>query len=611
VTYDDLVATLTPTMPEMGTVSPLGAGRQAVENAITSGALTPRNDTAIGEGMIAGAAVLTTVQTDTNYPTKAMVVMTDGNENAGPSVTDATVTSAIAWFSDNVYAIGLGAETNVSAATLGAIARYQLITGNITANEQRFLLTKYFLQILAVISDSAIVVDPQGELRPGDEHRIPFDIGECDVSMDVVAICPIAPLLDLTLEAPDGTVIHAGSGPNVALQIDAGDEFYRVQLPAIPADAAGTHAGRWTAILRIRDLSTIPRTEAGWQGFAGVDRQALTSVAQRGALPYQMFVQSYSNLRMTVDVHQDGFLPGAKLTLLAGLLEYRRPVAGRARVMVEVTEPDGSEVFVSLAEVAPGRFRAEYTTIGRGIYRCRFRANGTTRAGQPFQREETRTAAINSRLAPGGDLATTSPPVDHSDQDRRRWCALVECLLHEPSIARVLNKLDVDPREIEACLKRYCSAARATHAGVAAHTMEGPMSEETERLLNELTALRIELSKKPAFDIARWNELLAAAPVAKAVPPPPPRPPADDTHAAHHNRALPALVTDDDGTTRVILPGGGQADHGAHNHDHGGHQPGGKGGDQPGAGGSKPAPDHPHGDDDPHSHKNTPAGRKK
>ncbi len=609
VSYDDLVATITPTMPPLGTVSPPGAGRLAVENAITSGGLVPRGATGIGRGMIAGAALLGTVQTDASYPIKAMVVMTDGNENVTPNVTDPTVTSAIAWFSDHVYAIGLGDEANVSTTTLGAIARYQLITGNITTTERQFLLTKYFLQILATITGSAIVVDPQGELRPGDEHRIPFDIGDSDVSMDVVAICPVAPLLDLTLEAPDGTVIHAGSGPNVELQIDGGDEFYRVRLPAIAADGAGTHAGRWTAVLRIgepRKTNTavaLRRKDPGrqkldWQVLADIDRKALAAVAERGALPYQVFVQSYSNLRMEVEVRQDGYLPGTKLTLFAGLQEYRQPVASGARVAVEVTEPDGGEVLVSLAEVAPGRFEGAHMTSRKGVYQYRFRASGVTRGGRPFQREDTRTAAVNARLAPGGDLATPTA-VDDGSQDRRRWCALVTCLLHEPSIARALEKHEVDPREIEACLKRYCVAARATHAVTDAPTEEAPMSEEIERLREELRGLRAEFKQSAAFDSAHWDELLVAAPVANEVVCAPRLVAAEDpAHAAHHDSPLPALIIDDDGTTRVFRPGGGHGDHGGH-------------GGLPGPGEPDSDAGHDHGRDDRSGHDHSGSPKKK
>jgi hypothetical protein len=569
VSYDDVVATLTPAMSPMGTVSPPGAGRQAVENAITSGALTPRNMTAIGAGMIAGAAVLQTVQSDPAYPTKAMVVMTDGNENVAPSVTDASVASAIAWFNDSVYAIGLGDETNVSAATLGAVARYQLITGNITTSEQQFLLTKYFLQILAAISDNAVVVDPQGELRPGDVHRIGFDIGESDVSMDVVAICPLAPLLDFSLEAPDGTVVRAGTSPNVALQVDAGDEFYRIGLPAVPGSAAGTHAGRWTAVLRLGDPRKLG---AAREGGADIDRQALASVGRRGALAYQLFVQSYSNLSMKVDLAQDGFAPGTTLRLSADLLEYRQPLAGPARVIVEVAEPGGFETSLQLGQVGPGRFRGEYVASRRGVYTCRFRASGTTRGGRTFQREETRSAAVNARLGPGGGLATTVPP-STSGPDRRHWCELLACLLKEPSIARLLARYKIEAAEIERCLKRYCAPEREAPAAPPVRAAKKPAARELDKLREEVRTL---------------ESVLLRPPEAKPLPPPPKPKAADPAHEAHHFRALPAVVVDDDGTTRVFVPsrephptGPGGHDHhdepdDHHDDDtHGGHAPGG------------------------------------
>ncbi|HEX6163379.1 MAG TPA: tyrosinase family protein [Vicinamibacterales bacterium] len=601
VSYDDVIATLTASMLQMGTVTPAGAGRAAIEAAITSGNLAPRGLTAIGQGMISGAAVLSTVQSDTNYATKAMVVMTDGNENVDPRVTDPSVQSAIAWFSDRVYAIGLGAETNVSAPTLGAIARYQLITGNITTHEQRFLLTKYFLQILAQVTDSAIVVDPMGELRPGDTHRVSFDLAESDVSIDVVAICPIAALLDLTLEAPDGTAIDMSSGPNVAFQLDAGDEFYRVKLPALAANAAGTHGGRWTAVLRIRDLKSssaaalVRRSDAAATRFGNIDRQALQSVAQRGALPYQVFVQSYSSLKMTVELQQSSFLPGATLTFVASLKEYRIPVVGPARVVVEVVTPDGGEIAVQLSEVSQGQFTGSHVATMTGVYQCRFRANGTSRGGHAFQREETRTAAINARLGPGGDLSRPGQP--GGDDDSRRWCALLSCLLRQPSIRKWLDRHDIEMSELSACLQRFCGRSRMSErdlaAALAPRLEEDAMSDEdTKRLRSELAALRAELKKDAAIGNAPWDDLLSPAPRPARVRPMGSRAPlkaAADEHEAHHTLALPALVTDDEGNTSVVVPPGHEAaaahehkrdhhkDHGDHEHaghDHGTHDHG-------------------------------------
>ncbi len=172
----------------------------------------PRNLTGIGLGMIAGAAVLDNERMTAGSPYQrfALCVMTDGNENIAPVVADPVVTAAIAPYADSVYAIGLGQPGGVSDAVLTAISNYMLITGDITAAERRFRLTKYFLQILAGITRAAIVVDPQGDLHVGSEHRIPFVLSDHDVQVDVVALSPLAPLLELSLEAPDGTVIERG-----------------------------------------------------------------------------------------------------------------------------------------------------------------------------------------------------------------------------------------------------------------------------------------------------------------------------------------------------------------------------------------------------------------
>jgi len=47
------------------------------------------------------------------------------------------------------------------------------MTGAVTL-ENRFLLQKYFLQILAGLSNAEIALDPQGELAFGESHQVPF-----------------------------------------------------------------------------------------------------------------------------------------------------------------------------------------------------------------------------------------------------------------------------------------------------------------------------------------------------------------------------------------------------------------------------------------------------
>lgn len=573
VSYDDVTATLTsPSIIQMGTVSPAGAGRQAVENARNSSDLDPRNGTAIGLGMIDGATALQTVQADPNYPTKAMVVMTDGNENSGPSVTSSQVQNAISWFGSSVYAIGLGDETNVSATTLGAISQYQLITGRITTSEQRFLLTKYFLQILAQISKNAIIIDPQGDLRPGDEHRIPFAVADSDVTFDAIVLCPLPLFLDFSLEAPDGTVIRPGVSPNVAFQLDAKDSLYRIGLPAVPAKAVGTHGGTWTAVLKIRNVSQNIAAVDSRRLSAAMEQGDLAEIAQKGALPYQFIVQAYSNLTMRVELDQDSYQPGATLTLFAEIDEYRVPLARGARVTVAILEPDGSEIQLVLNETSAGRYRGTHVTGLQGLYMCTFRGDGLTRGGKRFQREEVRTAVVSRRLRPGsnGDQPGGGPGTGGAG-DGHNICDLLACLLREPSIQRLLKRQEVDPKEIEKCVLRYCSdAAKHEHAHAESpheHPHEEPaMTNSVEKLLREIEMLRHELKGAAPGAVPHRDHLLVAAPKAKVAAAKAPAAPMamemehghgeqGHDHEDHHRKPLPFVMVDESGKiTRVVQP---------------------------------------------------------
>lgn len=412
VSFDELVASLAP-ITQMGPLPPgPGTGRGNVVAAIGSPDLVPRGLTGIGSGMIQGAADLNAERSNpaTPYTQFAMVVMTDGNENVDPRVTHAPVTTAISGFSNNVFAIGLGTPGNVSDATLGAIARYMLVTGDMSSSVRRFRLSKYFVQVLAGATRTAIIVDPQGDLHLGVEHRIPFEVSETDVSIDVIALCPFAWLLDFSLETPDGTVIDSAAvSPNVRYYVQQNDAFYRINLPALPAAPDTSHAGRWTTILRVSDrsLRELLREQEGARESANLV-EVITRLRKEGTLPYSLIVQSYSSLMMDAQVYQSGTEPGAELKLYAALNEYDVPIDGRANVVVEITEPDGTTVQVRLNERAPGRFGATHTTTIAGLYHCQFRAEGYTRHGTRFTREETRTAGVFKERA-GGDERNERP----------------------------------------------------------------------------------------------------------------------------------------------------------------------------------------------------------
>ncbi len=427
------------------------AGGQAqVTAAINDPALEPSGgNTAIGSGMIEAADVLNDEisAAGTPYSRFAMLVMTDGNENVTPYANDPAVTSAIASFSSHVYAVGLGREGEVSEATLGAIANYMLITGDMNADEREFRLTKYFVQILAGITNLAIVTDPVGHLTFGAEHRIEFDLTEADLEADVIALSPLAFLIDMKLEAPDGTVLTPSApGPNGSFQRNLKDAFYRLKLPVEPGRPDGTHGGRWTAILslardRIKELSS--KLE---------EFPDLIERLRGGVVPYTLVVHSYSNVSLAVRVEQSDLKPGAKLQLSAELSQYKAPLGYRGSVRVEITAPGGSLSHVQLAEQGPGEFLGEFQTTVPGVYQCRFLAKGTTLEGEKFTREETRTAAVYRREP------TPATPTDGNDHDDDRLvCEFIACLLADPGIQKLLKRHEIDAERLRACLKKACS----------------------------------------------------------------------------------------------------------------------------------------------------------
>lgn len=63
-----------------------------------------------------------------------------------------------------------------------------MLTGHLSASlDDYFLLTKYFFQILASVTNTDIIVDPNGFVAPKMKLRIPFDIDESDIVCTPIA----------------------------------------------------------------------------------------------------------------------------------------------------------------------------------------------------------------------------------------------------------------------------------------------------------------------------------------------------------------------------------------------------------------------------------------
>ncbi len=432
-------------------VTPIGSnnifdpGRVAAVAAVNAHAPNPAGNTSVGDGVDRARQVLNALP-PADYQHKALIVLTDGLENDPLWISD--VTGSI---DDRTFAIGLGNEQQVNTAALDALANstggYLLLTGLLSASiDDYFRLSKYFLQILAGVTNTNIIVDPSGYIAPGMKVRIPFRVNEADIDCTPLLMTDYN-VVDFALEAPDGTVITPAGAPGLGVSFEVGTQtrYFRFNLPV--AIGTGQHAGLWHAILEVGGPD-FKKLVAQLRERKDVNFQR---VATHGAR-YSFVAQSRSNLKMIASLEQSGYEPGADLALRAVLTEYDLPVAKRGSVRVELTRPGGSAVSLVTAEVEPGVFEVTTKAMTAGIYQARYLAQGVTLRGAPFTREHLATAAVWR----GGD--NPHQPPGGGDEDR--WCRLLSCLLSERTLTpRLLERLKKEGLDIDAvrkCVQASC-----------------------------------------------------------------------------------------------------------------------------------------------------------
>lgn len=309
-------------------------------------------------------------------------------------------------------------------------------------------LSKYFLQILAGVTNAQIAADPRGVLDTTAEHYIPFWICEVDYGMDLIVLSPVPQVIDFQLEAPDGSRITPASGPgpaNSQFVLSRYASYYRCALPVLPANPAGSHNGLWHAVLKLGRPSL---------GHVTYDRRQEYYAAyydpKRAVLPYEFVAHAYSSLTFSAYVTQTSFEVGAIVQMTASLREYDAPLLGRANVWAEVSQPDGVTDLVSLSRGSGDQFVANYDLRLAGVYSIRVRARGETMRGTPFERERTLTAVAVA----GGDQWSPNDP------ETNDLCELLHCLLEKGAIsgelAQKLKGLGIDLPVILKCLGERC-----------------------------------------------------------------------------------------------------------------------------------------------------------
>jgi hypothetical protein len=475
--------------------------RGNTKDTITGNGLDPNGDTSIGDGIFEGRGILNAAAT--LFDVKALVVLTDGMENSARWIAD--VAGDI---NEHTYAVGLGQPQNISVSTLQTISGntggYLLITGAI-GTDNRFLLQKYFLQILAGISNAEIVLDPDGQLIPGRVERVPFQLTAADVGVDVLLLTPFTKVVDFRVQTPSGQIIEpwrAMAEPGMRFVLSNGISYYRLALPIefMPDrfDAGGTWHALLTigrprldrsdtydgsdATIRYRLPAASAQTAAMSARGAAAQRASIlaaeqfasaagaatsASLAALRTVPYSIVVHAYSNLSLVASSEQTGFEPGATVDLHASLAQSGIPLAHRAQVWAEVERPGlgSGTVVVAMVEGEEGQFSGRFVTTAPGVYRVRVRARGTTMSGEPFTREKTLTAAVwrgGDRPDPGADWHAI---IDELRARDARWCELLQCLLRpngviDAELERRLRQIGLDIASARQCLEKSCRGER-------------------------------------------------------------------------------------------------------------------------------------------------------
>jgi hypothetical protein len=432
-----------------------GGGRTTAIGHISGSDIDPSGWTSIGDGVVKGKQMLDDAQAAaaTPYDLTALVVLTDGMWNRPPSL--ASISGSI---TANTYAVGLGLPSNISVPALTTLCQghngYLLITGALST-DQSMRLSKYFLQILADVSNAQIATDPRGVLDTTAEHRIPFCICESDYGMDLIVLSPYPRVIDFQLEAPDGSRITPasgqGNGANSQFVLGRYASYYRCALPVLPSNADGSHEGLWHAVLKLGRPSL---------GHTSYERQPEYYAAyydpKRAVLPYEFVVHTYSSLIFSAHAAQASFEVGAIVRLTVSLLEYEVPIQSQASVWAEIFRPDGATDIVALKLNSVGQFVSTYTLDLPGIFGIRVRARGETMRAMPFERERSLTAVA----MPGGDIWSPHDPLKTSD-----LCELVHCLEETRAVGgdlvRKLKDLGIDLPALLKCLGEHCRSSIA------------------------------------------------------------------------------------------------------------------------------------------------------
>jgi Common central domain of tyrosinase/von Willebrand factor type A domain len=360
-----------------------GSHRDDARNEINAhGPPNNQPHTSIGAGLRKSAEMYEASPASAGFDIRASVVFTDGFEDRAPLIHEIRDE-----LDEHVYAVGIANAANVRNDILGTVAHdtggFMLVTGAVTQDDD-FLLEKFFIQVLAGVTNRQIIRDPEGWIVPGQISRVPFSIARSDIAFDALALVRPAPYVAIALQTPAGRVVTAADLPAGGAVVGPTSSALRVTLPVV-VDGVEYWEGEWQLLLalglRSRDAELTHISAVGGLGNGA-------------ALRYHAIVHARSNLQMRTDVSASASTPGSSLFLRAMITEYGQPIETHPIVSAHVTYPDGAEGEFSLSEQTMGAFSADLLGSQAGVYRFLVSASGYAYRGERFTREQLLTVVL-------------------------------------------------------------------------------------------------------------------------------------------------------------------------------------------------------------------------
>ena len=316
---------------------------------------------------------------------KAIIVLTDGQENRGPYLEDLPI------FPDDipVFGLGWGSPGNIQPAGLLSLAEN---TGGYLVMADQFdqdwfqTISKYLTQIVGEISGYETVLDPAGKIKAGETDNFDFLLGDTDTSAEVIIIKPADKPLELRVFSPDNK-----PWKDLRTWTPSSGRVLRSRF-SLPGDylaESRNYYGKWKAEV------SMP------EGSPEVDE-----------VPYTLLVRARSTLKMKCRIRQSALVPGSTLELQIDLTEGGIRLGSPAKVSVKVMDPTGKQ-----HDVEPDHREAEglnysFITHDQGIYQWQVKANGDSNGGKQFQRECLLTGAVWPQK-----VSDTPPPDPRPDPD--------------------------------------------------------------------------------------------------------------------------------------------------------------------------------------------------